>query len=90
MNAFISRAEVEELKTKKENYALVFISDINGSPTPFIQWNPNRKIAEGVLELIPVNYAIYSSGNPPNVIDLDENDLGPPEPPEYSQCQNVQ
>lgn len=90
MNAFISRAEVEELKAKKENYALVFISDINGSPIPFIQWNPNRKIAEGVLELIPVSYAIYSSGNPPNVIDLDENDLGPEEPPEYSQCQHVQ
>ncbi len=85
MHAFISSSEVREMNNKKENYALVFITDINNKPQHFVQWNPCRKVAQGILQLIPVKYQIFS---PAGIVakTVNEHEVGPEQPQEVSHC----
>lgn len=84
LNAYLSSNEYWELCFGRENYALVFIFDIDSSaPTYNIQWNPLRKIAEGILELIPTKYQIHSRQKSQEV---NQTEYGPDEPIAYSGC----
>lgn len=55
MHAFISSAEVKQLQEHKGNYALVFVF---GNGDIHIRWNPNKKISDNILRLVPMQYQI--------------------------------